>query len=221
MKVKDVMTPEVATVTPDTSLKQVAELLVARRISGVPVCDAAGVVVGIVSEGDIVRHEGGPTERPPLVRLVTAADGRAPTRTAGEAMTSPAVTIGPERAVAAAAKLMVEAGVNRLPVVENGALVGIVSRADLVRAFVRSDEEIALELRDDVLERTLWLSPDAVEIAVADGEVRLTGDLPRRSDAELLLWFARRVPGVVSVDARLTWGFDDRARRVERSIGRR
>ena len=84
-------------------------------------------------------------------------------------------------------------------------LIGIVTRADLVRAFVRSDEEIAREIRDDVIRRTLWLEPDPIEVAVHDGEVRLSGEVETKGDAELIPSFVQRVPGVVSVLSKLRW----------------
>ena len=101
---------------------------------------------------------------------------------------------------------MMESGVNRLPVLDaDDRLVGIVTRADLVRAFVRSDEEIERELREDVALRTLWIDPGRVAISVDRGEVLLSGEVESDADAELLERFARRVLGVVGVVSRLRW----------------
>ena len=101
---------------------------------------------------------------------------------------------------------MIDEGVKRLPVVDNaGKLIGIVTRADLVRAFVRSDEEIAAEIREDVIRRTLWIEPDAVQVVVEHGEVRLAGQVETKADAELIPSFVQRVPGVVSVLSKLRW----------------
>jgi CBS domain-containing protein len=111
---------------------------------------------------------------------------------------------------------MSDLGIKRLPVVKDGELVGIVSRTDLVRAFVRSDDEIAREIREDLLRRTLWLEvPEAVQVRVERGAVRLSGQVETATDAVLLQKLAARVPGVVSVEAELGWRFDDdeRARR--------
>ena len=95
--------------------------------------------------------------------------------------------------------MMIEEGVNRLPVVDDEErLIGIVTRADLVRAFVRSDAEIEQEIREDVIRRTLWLEPDTIQVEVADGEVRLSGEVETKTDAELIPTFVQRVPGVVS-----------------------
>jgi CBS domain-containing protein len=219
MKVDQLMTREIVAVAPETSLKDVARLLTAHRISGVAVCDREGRVLGVVSEADIIRIEEGQSPEPAgrLSRLLRTADGDGAVlaaRTAGEAMTSPAVTIAPNASVAEAARTMVTRAINRLPVVDAGRLVGIVTRADLVRAFHRSDEEITEEIAEDVLRRTLWLSPEDVHVQVADGVVDLDGKVDNRTEAELVAAFARRVPGVVDVHSELTWRVDDLARRV-------
>jgi CBS domain-containing protein len=100
--------------------------------------------------------------------------------------------------------------VNRLPVVEGGRLLGIVTRADLVRAFVRSDEEIAATIRDEVLLRLLWLDPAGFEVAVRDGVVSISGRLERRSTATSIETAIAMVPGVVGIEADLPWSMDDR-----------
>jgi CBS domain-containing protein len=120
-------------------------------------------------------------------------------------MTAPALTIAPERPVAEAAGVMVDEGVNRLPVVDSdGKLLGIVTRADLVRAFVRTDDELAEEIRDGVLLRALWIPPGDVDVAVDEGVVTLRGEVENRPTAELLPDFVRRVPGVVAVRSDVT-----------------
>lgn len=214
MKIEQVMTTDVTTVAPDASLKDVAEVLASKRISGVPVVDADGRVVGVVSEGDIVGIEVGDAhdERGGLLgRLLWAAPPeRLEARTAEEAMSAPALTISPHTGVAEAARQMTESGVNRLPVVDpDGMLVGIVTRADLVRAFVRSDEEIERELREDVALNTLWIDASDLEIRVEQGEVTFGGRVESKADAELLEHFATRVPGVLTVTSDLTWDVEN------------
>jgi CBS domain-containing protein len=207
MRVEDVMTREVVTVGRQTSLKAVAEILATRRISGLPVVED-GRVLGVVSEADIVEKEAGRPTPGALERLRgrTHASAKSSARTAGEAMTSPALTVSPLYDVARAAWLMAERRINRLPVVaEDGELVGIVTRADLVGAFARSDEEIARELREDVVVGALWMDPKGLEIAVEDGGVTLSGEVDQKPQAELLERFAARVPGVVSVRSELRW----------------
>ena len=99
--------------------------------------------------------------------------------------------------------------IKRLPVVDDeGTLIGIVTRADLVRAFTRSDEEIEREIRELLLE-TLWLDEPGLQLTVERGEVRLQGKMRRRSDAELLARLTQRVPGVVNVHSTLRWDWDD------------
>ena len=115
-------------------------------------------------------------------------------RLVGEAMTTPALTIEAHLPVSLAARRMIERGVNRLPVVEDGKLVGIVTRADLVRAFVRSDAEIAREIREDVVVRRLRLDEHSVQVEVEDGEVTLTGTLDDRADAQSLEELVSKVP---------------------------
>ena len=112
-------------------------------------------------------------------------------------MTAPALTIRPLQSVSEAAKLMLARRVNRLPVVDGTRLVGIVTRADLVRAFHRSDDEIETEIRDDVLMRMLWIPPETLRLRVVDGVVELSGTVDTQTDAELVAEFVRRVPGVV------------------------
>ena len=121
-----------------------------RRISGLPVVDHDGTLMGMISEGDILFRERGVVENSggPLGWLISPRlfedAQKLGARVVGEAMTAPVITIGPDRPVMAAAALMIDRGVNRLPVVDHdGRLVGIVTRADLVRAFVRSDAELA------------------------------------------------------------------------------
>ena len=220
MHVNELMSDDVLSVGPETPLRAVAELLVANGVSGVPVCDEHGTVVGVVSETDIVTKERGRAERPGrllgwlLEPSLAAEDDKALARTASEAMTSPAVTIAPYRSVTGAARLMLDERVSRLPVVDvYGKLVGIVTRADLVRAFARPDDEIAREIRESVLRVALWADPGAVEVAVQDGEVSLTGQLERKSEVTLLTTLTEHVPGVVSVQSDVSYREDDTQRR--------
>jgi osmotically-inducible protein OsmY len=102
--------------------------------------------------------------------------------------------------------------------VKDDKLIGIVTRADLVRAFTRGDEEIEREIEDDVLGRTLWIEKGKVEVGVSRGAVQLEGVLHTRSDTQLLERLVGRVPGVVAVRSNVTWQVDDRSRKGRRAL---
>jgi CBS domain-containing protein len=216
LNVRDVMTRRVVSVSPETPLKEAAVLLVERRISGLPVVDR-GKVVGILSEADfLVKAQGGDAiAHRPLARIfgdsrdATAKQTKLAAVTAGGAMTSPAVTIGPDGRIADAAALMTARHINRLPVVEEGRLVGIVTRADLVRAYVRSDEELARAIREDVLLRILWLDPARFDVKVENGVATVRGQADRRSTADMVGRVVAMVPGIVDVLDFVTWAIDD------------
>jgi CBS domain-containing protein len=213
VRIEDVMTRDVVSVTPETPLKDVAAVLVERGISGLPVCEADGSVVGVLSEADLLVKQGGSPERSGglftwLVETAAAPDlAKLRAHTAGGAMTAPAITVGTHTPVSEAARTMVALGVNRLPVVEDGHLVGIVTRADLVRLFTRSDEEIARDIRQDVVKR-LWIAPERIEVEVEQGEVALRGEVDTEVEAELLVKRIPLVAGVVGVRSDLSWAVD-------------
>jgi CBS domain-containing protein len=217
MRVRDVMTREVVSVQPSTALKEVARLLVERNVSGMPVVDEKGRVVGVVSEGDLLVKELGPEaiHHRRLARLLgdtrddSVREAKIRAITAGQAMTAPAITIEVDRAITEAAGAMVARGIKRLPVVEGGELVGIVTRADLVRAYVRTDDELASAVRDEVLLRAMWLNPVEFDVTVSKGVVRVMGFVERRSTAEVLTSLLEKLPGVIAVDAQLSWRVDD------------
>ena len=215
MKISQLMQPEVVVAREAQSLKEAATTLVAHGISGMPVCNESGQVVGVLSEADVLYKERGRMEPRGGALAWLFEDDNAEARakaqalTVAEAMTTPPITIGPGATAAGAARLMLEQGINRLPVVaEDGRLIGIVTRADLVRAFTRADHEIAAEIRDDILQRVLWVNPSAFTVSVRDGDVELTGELETEGQVELLESLVERVPGVVSVRAHV--GHSDR-----------
>jgi len=217
MTIRDVMTSRVVTVEVATPLRDVAQLLNDRRISGLPVVDAAGAVVGVVSEADFLIKAQGPeaVQHRPLSKFLGDSIAtreqlaKINATTAGEAMTSPPITIEPNRRINEAAQLMTTHRVNRLPVVEAGRLVGIVTRYDIVRAYVRTDAELAGAIRDDVLLRSLWLDPTTFSVEVFNGAVTITGHADRRSTAEMIERAIALVPGVVAVSAAVSWSVDD------------
>lgn len=211
MRVEQIMSREVVSVRPTTSLKDVARLLLGRGISGVPVLGDNGKVLGIVSEGDILvktSAEFGSREHPS--NWLFGDDDREALKrgaqTAADAMSCPAITVDPSCTVAEAARVMVKRSVNRLPVVDAGTLVGIVTRNDIVRAFVRPDSELEEQICTEVLLDTLWIDPATIDVVVEEGEVAVTGVVATRTVAELVPVYISLVPGVVSVDAsHLEW----------------
>ena len=216
LTVRDWMTADVISVDPAIPLKDVARLLAEHRMSGLPVVDH-GRVVGIISEGDLVIKERGPdaVARRPFGRIIgesratQAHLAKVEASTAGEAMSTPAIVIAPERPLVEAAAVMAERRINRLPVVENESLVGIITRADVVRAFARSDAEIAEEIRTAVLHRTLWLDPGVFDVSVTGGHATIRGRVERRSTAEMIERIPALIPGIVGVEADVSWDIDD------------
>jgi CBS domain-containing protein len=214
MLVEDLMTRQVAAVMPDATLKGAAAVLAQRHVSGLPVIDGNRVVVGVLSETDIVYRETGGSDRAQFVHSLMLPKGhpdpKAQATTVRDAMSSPAITIGSEKTIDAAARIMVNECVRRLPVVDDeGHLVGIVTEADLVRAFIRSDGELEREIREDVIQRRLWLDPASIDVHVHDGEVEISGQVQTRADAGLIPGFVEQIPGVTRVASNLSWLEDE------------
>lgn len=205
--VADLMSHQVVTVGPAAPLKAVAATLADHGISAVPVVDDARHPIGMVSEGDLIRKTAAqprPRDSGPRPGPVPREWVGSPVATAGETMSVPVVTARPDWTVAEAARAMERYRVKRLPVVDDGErLVGIVSRSDLLRIFLRSDTAIGEEINRDILRGALGLSPRDIRAEVSDGIVTLDGDA-READtvalAERLCWM---VDGVVRVDNRL------------------
>jgi CBS-domain-containing membrane protein len=220
MKVRDIMTTDPIRVTDDTRLKVAARTMVRNHVSGLPVVDSTGKLVGIVSEGDFIRQEAN-RDRGHGVSLLDALFGEGQlevvgAETVGEVMSKNVVTITPEATVGEAARVMARRNVKRLPVVDlEGELVGIISRADVVSAFTKPDDVIEDEVREDIVRRLLFLDPDSISVAVSDGVVTLEGELENRTEAQLIEELTRRIAGVVKVHSHLGYKIDDR--KLERS----
>ncbi len=203
MYVRDAMTTDVLTVLPSTPLKQVARLLVEHRISGVPVVSTARELLGVVSEADFVAKEAGerPARRSSLRRLVgdlrdsPRPESHVHATTAGEAMTAPAVTISADRPLREAAALMAGSSINRLPVLENGRLVGIVTRADIVRAYARSDAEL-----DDIVRATVRAVDGLQVVGVRNGIVVLSGTVAHAALVPTIRVLIEQIDGIIGVD---------------------
>jgi CBS domain-containing protein len=212
--VGSVMTPaaKVVSVRPGTPYKQIVRLLTQNAVSAVPVLGEAGHVLGVVSEADLLLKEsrtGSAASRPALSAKQSLARHKAEGATAVELMTAPAVIVGPDEQIAAAARLLEEHRIKRLPVVDGeGRLVGIVSRRDLLRVFLRTDQELAEELRS-LLVDSFWIDPRGWSVRVSEGRVLLSGRMDRRSTVRIAQSAAHRVDGVVAVDSELTYAEDD------------
>jgi CBS domain-containing protein len=182
------MTSPAIAVRPEAPLRDVAALLSERGVSGAPVVDAEGRVLGVLSQTDVVAR-------------VRSRRGGA--LVAGDVMTQPAVTVRPNAPAAEAAASLVDLG--RLPDVDvRGRLVGVVSRSDLVRAFARPDAELEEEIEHDALRGAfLWCSPGYVDAVVEDGNVVLTGSVESEDVAQLIVRSVEQVPGVLSVTSEL------------------
>jgi CBS domain-containing protein len=207
MKVKDAMTTSVITISPDASLKEAAALFAEHAVGGLPVLDGSGSVMGVVTEVDILLKESGESPQGGLRGLLhrdetQALESKVNAHTVEEAMSSPAITVEAERSVALAAGLMLDHGVNRLPVVERGELVGIITRHDLVRAFARSDSELERDIREEAFSGISWT--EDLQLTVKNGEVVLRGEIDSKYDAEAVPDRIRAIPGVVSVDSELS-----------------
>lgn len=195
--VADLMTPTAVSVAPGTSFKEIARLLDEFDITAVCVVDEDNRPLGVVSEADLVcRRSAG--SRPD---------------TASELISSPAVVARPEWSVVRAARVMERAKVKRLPVIDrDGRLTGVLSRSDLIQLFLRRDRAIQEEIVEDVVTRTLELSPSSLSVEVTDGLVVLSGTVGRHSLVSVILRLCNSVDGVVRVIDRLQYEDDDLAR---------
>lgn len=214
MRVRDLMTMELETIQPSASLKEAARRMVARGVSGLPVVDADGKLVGIITEADFLSRELGRNQgrRRLLDSLFEGGAEPHEAETVEEAMSGNPVVIYPDAGLTEAARVMVSHGVKRLPVIDDdGVLIGVLSRADIVNAFTVPDDVIEDEIREDILSRVLLLEPGAVDVTVSEGVVTLAGSLPTRSDARLLEELTRRLDGVVRIETKLEFDEDDTA----------
>lgn len=211
-KVRDIMTISVVAVREDAGFKEMVTILRNRRISALPVIDAGGQVIGVVSEANLLIKQTRPTLPRGLTRLAwrlrqrSKADGV----TAAEVMTRPAVTVSEDAFVAQAARLMQSRLVKRLPVVSaDGTLRGIVSRADLLSVYERPDSEIRDEIVKGIVIWEFGLDEQLLAVTVSSGVVTITGPVDKRAVALRLLATIRYVEGVVGVRDRLSYPEED------------
>jgi len=204
--VRDVMTTEVVSVSRLTPFKELAAVFSHRRINAVPVLDNRGRVVGVVSQADLLPKQvlGGhrPTRREQLLHLEEIE--KADATVAGDLMTAPAVTVDPEAGLGAAARLMAQHRVKQLPVVgRDGLPVGVVSRGDLLKVFLREDDQLSAEVRHELLEHVPGIDARSIGITVAEGVVALDGRVEDAAVIPVVARLAAGIEGVVAVECRL------------------
>lgn len=219
MKAGDIMVKDVITVGPETPVREIASLMLERRISGVPVANGERRILGIVSEGDLIRRPEIETDHAPTgwLGLFLSDEERARDfvkshgRVAREVMTQPATCVAPETPLDEVVRLMERHRVKRLPVVVDGKLAGLVTRADLLRALVArqsaplresSDEELRARI-DSMLRAEDWAASAYVNIQVENGVAHLWGTVESTEQREALILAVRGVPGVKDVTPHL------------------
>ncbi|MEU2831925.1 CBS domain-containing protein [Streptomyces lavendulae] len=210
-EVSELMTRKVVTVPQNAAFKDIVRTLVEHQVSAVPVVDSAGHAFGLISEGDLLPKSAaqGDYFRSLPEREAWQEDKAAGLR-AEELMSAPPVCARPDWTVAEAARLMEAQGVKRLLIVdETDTLVGIVSRRDLLRIFLRDDDAIRHEITGDILDRTLRQSSTAITVDVTDGRVELHGTVQFKSLIPVIERLCRTVDGVVSVKEQLGFAVDD------------
>lgn len=216
MRARDIMTASVVTVSPETRVPDIARVLLERCISALPVVDGAGRVIGIVSEGDLLHRAENKTERPRSwwLDLISSADTLAADYvkshglTAKDVMNAPVVSASPDASLAELATLLERHGIKRVPILENGALVGIVSRADLLRGLIGGGADSAAETLDDAAIREAllrriqdepWAGTATLNVIVTDGVAELWGFVGSEAERRAFQVAAESTPGVREV----------------------
>jgi CBS domain-containing protein len=222
MNAADVMTGNLLSVRPDASVFEAIRVMLDHRISGLPVIDDAGRLIGILTEGDLLRRSETGTERhrPRWLEILMGPGRmageyvRTHGRKVGEIMTREIVSVTPESGLHEIVALMERHRIKRVPVLDGDKLVGIVTRADLLRAIARKLEEKPAapasddEIRDRILAelaKVAWAPRDGLAITVANGVVGLDGVILEEKERQALRVAAENVPGVRAVEDRLVW----------------
>jgi CBS domain-containing protein len=216
LRAADVMTTEVFSVAPDTPIRDVASLMSTKHISGVPVIDREKRIVGIVSEGDLIRHAALAGEQRPSWWSTAFISARALAHdyvkthghTAAEVMTAPVITVAPTDSVAQCANILDRCRLKRVLVVENGSLLGILTRGDLLKALATADavqsetvdDSVIRELLFSELETRRWAHLLSKSIVVQNGIVDISGFVETEDERHALRIAAENVPGVERVE---------------------
>ncbi|WP_335933250.1 CBS domain-containing protein [Streptomyces sp. PTD5-9] len=214
--VAELMTRDVVRARRDLPFKEIVELLASHGVTAVPVVDEQDRPMGVVSEADLLRKSADradPSGLTPVPHVEAWERAKAEGARAEELMSGPAVCARPEWTVVEAARLMEVQDVKRLPVVdETDRLLGIVSRRDLLRVFLRDDDAIREEIDHDVLQQTLGLAPASVTVEVREGQVGLGGSVEFKSVIPVIERLCASVDGVVSVHEHIAYRTDDDVR---------
>ncbi|TCO61950.1 CBS domain-containing protein [Actinocrispum wychmicini] len=217
--VASVMTKDPYTVGPDTDFKTIVDLLADKQISAVAVIAKDGRPLGVVSEADLLHKQENDGEDEHH-GLFTGKQTRQRTRKANalqakDLMTATVYSVSPDDTVTSAARELARRGVRRLFVTDNGKIVGVVSRRDLLSLFRRSDEDIQHEVMREVLVGTLWADPKSVTVTVHDGVVTMLGRLERKCEVEIAGRLVPKIPGVIEVRNRLDHTWNDMPERQQ------
>ncbi|MBL8697849.1 MAG: CBS domain-containing protein [Alphaproteobacteria bacterium] len=215
LKARDVMTRKVLTIGPDVPVRKLAEFLIDHRISAAPVVDAAGVPLGVVSEGDLLRRVELGTEKKKAWWLAILADPDDDARgfvkshglVAGDVMTRGMIGVDPDAEIASVANLMEEKRIKRVFVLEQGKVAGVITRSDIVKTFARrpdaparqrADSDIRADIEKEIRVQP-WAPSAFVSVIVSDGAVELVGAVASDAQREGLTVLAQRVEGVRAV----------------------
>lgn len=221
MKVSDIMTPRVETVSTEATVGQAIRLMLQKHISGLPVVDAKGALAGIVTEGDFLRRqELGTAPHAHWLQAILSPGGtaedytRSHTRKVADVMTANVITVTEDQPVATVVRLMEKHRIKRVPVVRDGKPVGLVSRADLLRAFAGALAEVKpvqtsdKAIRDSIIaemNKEAWAPTASVNVIVRDGTVHLWGSIFQENQRPALKAMAAATPGVKDVQDHLIW----------------
>ena len=206
--VREVMTSPAIVVTPDTPFKQIVNVLLEHDVTGVPVVDEDGGLLGIVTEADLLDKEAyGPQPRRHLALVSDLLANRDPSwrvkaagQTAHDLMTKRVVTVGPRDDVRNAARLMMEARVTRLPVIDEDRVVGVIARQDVMKVFHRDDGALLAIVRSLLGDALITPEDHGLTASIKDGVVMLHGDVARPTDVDLVEAMIWRIPGVIGVE---------------------
>jgi len=217
MLAKDIMTTDVITIAPSLSVEQIAQLLLSCSISGVPVVDAEDRLVGLVSEGDLLRRPEGGTERQRSwwLNLLVSSEERAREfikthgHKAEDIMTREVMTVTPDTPVGEIAGILERRRIKRMPVVEDGKIVGIVSRANLLHGLATHKDRITVSPSPDdrairaevqaLVSRESWITHGSLNVLVADGAVELWGWVDSEDERKALMTAVGEIDGVKEV----------------------